>query len=190
MTEPSPSPLPATRSEGVRWLVALVAIGVVAAILAVPLLLIRGLVLERMDRGARAQAEAAGMWGGRQTVAGPILVIPYRRETTIFSDISEGFVAILPETLEASARIRPESRSKGLFDIVERRNGIATAIILAAAHGFMFVLLQSERFALLAGAAGLLIGLIAAMAATRNLDWHRLAPVGGTGASGASGGRG
>ena len=455
MTEPSPSSIPAAQGEGVRWLVALLAIGVVAAILAVPLLLIRGLVLERMDRGARAQAEAAGMWGGRQTVAGPILVIPYRSKTGILTDVSEGFVAILPETLEASARIQPESRSKGLFDIllyraeitldgefaapdwktlgiapedlvwedailtvrvehaiglhqaairwgdavgevepeprldgtrgavqasldglsaealaegrsfsvslmlagsdalliepvgdrsvmrmagdwphpdftgwslpvdrsvtedgfearwersalargypsawrdadfgsvgrasaagvafarpgeayqqmdrlmkfavllvglvfatifiagavtkrsfvhpvqylmvgaslalfflltlalaehigfaaaysaasavdiaivgaylartVERWNGLATAIILAAAHGFMFVLLQSERFALLAGAAGLLIGLIAAMAATRNLDWHRLAPVGRTGTSGTSGGRG
>jgi inner membrane protein involved in colicin E2 resistance len=44
-------------------------------------------------------------------------------------------------------------------------------------HGFIYVVLGSERYALLSGSIGLTLALAAAMVLTRGLDCDRLAPL-------------
>lgn len=53
--------------------------GVLAAILLIPVMMIRDLIVERQARRAEAVSEIAAGWGGRQLVAGPVLVTSYRR---------------------------------------------------------------------------------------------------------------
>lgn len=53
--------------------------------------------------------------------------------------------------------------------------GAIMAALLAVLHGFMYLLLQAEDYALLAGSVGLLVCLIVVMIVTRNIDWF---PVG------------
>jgi inner membrane protein len=55
--------------------------------------------------------------------------------------------------------------------------GIGVGTALLATHGFIYIVLGSERYALLAGSVGLTIALAAAMALTRRVDWDRLAPL-------------
>jgi inner membrane protein len=57
---------------------------------------------------------------------------------------------------------------------MSRRLGYATALLLAALQGYMYVLLQMEDFALLSGTIALFVVLLAAMIATRNIDWYRI----------------
>ncbi len=56
---------------------------------------------------------------------------------------------------------------------MSRRLGYATAALLAAVQAYMYVLLQMEDYALLSGTAALFLALLAAMIATRNVDWYR-----------------
>jgi inner membrane protein len=52
--------------------------------------------------------------------------------------------------------------------------GAIMAALLAALHGFMYLLLQAEDYALLAGSIGLLACLIVVMIVTRNIDWFAI----------------
>ncbi|WP_119302969.1 cell envelope integrity protein CreD [Dongia deserti] len=57
---------------------------------------------------------------------------------------------------------------------IRRLMGWVTGAVLALVHGYMYVLLQMESFALLSGAIGLLLALLSVMIATRKVDWFAL----------------
>jgi inner membrane protein len=57
---------------------------------------------------------------------------------------------------------------------IRRFVGLLTGVILAALHGYMYVLLQMESYALLSGTIGLLLILVLTMVATRKVDWYAL----------------
>lgn len=57
---------------------------------------------------------------------------------------------------------------------IRRLLGWVVGFILAALHGYMYVLLQMEDFALLSGTIGLIAILLAVMIATRKVDWFAL----------------
>jgi inner membrane protein involved in colicin E2 resistance len=52
--------------------------------------------------------------------------------------------------------------------------GWVTGGVLAAVHGYMYVLLQMESYSLLSGTVGLLVALLGVMIATRKVDWFAL----------------
>ena len=57
---------------------------------------------------------------------------------------------------------------------IRRLVGVLTGFILAALHGYMYVLLQMESYALLSGTIGLFLILVLTMVATRKVDWYAL----------------
>jgi inner membrane protein len=57
---------------------------------------------------------------------------------------------------------------------MSRGLGYATAMLLAALQTYMYMLLQMEDYALLSGTVALFLALLAAMVATRNIDWYRI----------------
>ncbi len=57
---------------------------------------------------------------------------------------------------------------------IRRLVGLLTGTILAALHGYMYVLLQMESYALLSGTVGLLAILVLTMIATRKVDWYAI----------------
>lgn len=57
---------------------------------------------------------------------------------------------------------------------IRRVLGLAVGAILAALHGYMYVLLQMESYALLSGTIGLFVVLILVMYVTRKVDWFAL----------------
>jgi inner membrane protein len=58
----------------------------------------------------------------------------------------------------------------------QRRLTAATAGVLAAVYGFLFVVLQLQDYALLVGSLGLVVVLGAVMFLSRNVDWYNPAP--------------
>jgi len=56
--------------------------------------------------------------------------------------------------------------------------GFTGCLLLCAIFGFIFIILQLEDFALLAGSIGLLVVLASVMYYSRNIDWDNLGKVG------------
>jgi inner membrane protein len=79
-------------------------------VVAIPLFLLRSLVHERIELKSRAQASANESWDGPQSIDGPALENPLTEGA-----ISAGRVVLLPQSLDASAELSVERRSRGLF---------------------------------------------------------------------------
>ncbi len=80
-------------------------IAALALALYFPVNMIQGLVLERQARAAQAVASIASGWGGRQTLAGPYLVVPYERTR----------VNIVQETIDGKPRERRSEHTESLL---------------------------------------------------------------------------
>jgi inner membrane protein involved in colicin E2 resistance len=100
----------ASEPAGAGWRATVLSVLLVAAVVAIPLFLLRSLVHERIELKGRAQANADESWGGPQTIDGPALEIPLTA-----AGISAGRIVLLPQSLDASAEISIERRSRGLF---------------------------------------------------------------------------
>ena len=93
--------------------------GVLMIGLMIPLMMVQGVVSERTSRRDAVVAEVGGIWGGAQTVGGPILTVPY-----LFIDPAVGSRPIishahfLPDVLDISGTVEPELRRRGLFEVV------------------------------------------------------------------------
>jgi inner membrane protein len=96
-------------------------IGGLTVALLIPSVLIIGLVDERETTRDNAVREVSDKWGNAQTIAGPILTIPYRvlsyteKERRVYTTELAHF---LPEDLNVSAAIQPEVRHRGMYEVV------------------------------------------------------------------------
>jgi hypothetical protein len=92
----------ASEPAGAGWRATVLSVLLVAAVVAIPLFLLRSLVHERIELKSRAQANANESWGGPQSIDGPALEIPLTAE-----GISAGRIVLLPQSLDASAELSP-----------------------------------------------------------------------------------
>lgn len=100
----------------------------VAAALTIPLVAVYLLVYDRQTQSEVARASIAQGWGGRQTLAGPILVIPYRAETT--ETVTENGrqttrvapawreLHIAPDIADIATALTPEQRRRSIYEAV------------------------------------------------------------------------
>lgn len=119
------------RNPGVKLAIAVL----IAVALMVPLLMVYGLVWDRQQQAETAQAAIGEGWGGSQTIAGPVIVIPYRvTETETVSEngrdvtrnvtrIRELFLS--PTSNIADVTIKPERRKKAIYETVVYETAIA-----------------------------------------------------------------
>ena len=80
-------------------------IGALALAMAIPLLLVQDVVRERADRYAEVLADIARTWGGRQTLAGPVLAVPLTEARTV-----EEVDAVTSRTVRRTVRSRRVAR--------------------------------------------------------------------------------
>jgi inner membrane protein len=95
-------------------------IGLLALLLCIPLLAVRGLLAERETRLREAGQEIARAWSGPQTVGGPLLRVALRREEQDEQGRPEARsrqLALLPDRLDIDARTVSEVRRRGLFRV-------------------------------------------------------------------------
>ncbi|EMM77995.1 cell envelope integrity protein CreD [Leptospira santarosai] len=102
-------------------------LAVMLALFLIPINLVDSLIFERQERAAVAAKEMSSKWGGKQTVAGPFLVIPYevpkekirdKDGTEIVVSGEYGEMYFLPETLDLEADLKAEKRKRGIYEAV------------------------------------------------------------------------
>lgn len=105
-------------SAGIR----LIVIAVVIAALQIPAGLIRDLIRGRESTRDAAVAEISGKWGRAQTVAGPVLTVPYRitRKNEKGNVVSTrvAYAHFLPDDLSISGTMVPQVRYRGIYEAV------------------------------------------------------------------------
>ena len=103
----------------------LTSIGFLVLILLIPSSWIARLMEERQSRAVQVMDEVAEKWSEQQTLAGPVLIIPYKRVEKI--DKGNGGVEIreiidkaffLPENLLITGNVNPQVLHRGIFDAV------------------------------------------------------------------------
>src|SRR3990170_5402175 len=109
------------RSPGVKLLL----VGLVAVLLALPLLMVYALVSDREGQSRQAQASITAGWGGQQIVSGPVLVIPYLRDETVTEGTGNAAVTrtrqvraelfLSPASQTIRTAIEPEMRSYSIY---------------------------------------------------------------------------
>jgi inner membrane protein len=118
------------RSPGTKLLLPFL----IGALLTIPLFAVYLLVYDRQSQSQTAQASIAKGWGGPQVIAGPVLVIPYSRQTTEVvtengqqvskTGTSWHELTILPDSADLRTDLKPDIRHRSIYDVVvyEARN--------------------------------------------------------------------
>ena len=102
-------------------LVKLFSIGFLILLLLIPNSMIDGLIGERQSRLEEATREVSSSWGAAQTLAGPILSIPYSEWMQVEDGKKVEYLHVayfLPLALKVSGKINPELRKRGIYDII------------------------------------------------------------------------
>ena len=112
------------RTPGGKLLLAIL----VGFLLSIPLFSIYLLNYDRQSQSQTAQSSIAEGWGGPQTIAGPVLVIPYQAQTT--ETVEEGGkqvtksrlvwreLTLAPEVANIDSTLKPERRKRSIYEAV------------------------------------------------------------------------
>ncbi|HEX4302225.1 MAG TPA: cell envelope integrity protein CreD [Rhizomicrobium sp.] len=119
--------LPQPRVARAPWFKFLIVAALTIA-MAVPLLFIQFALSDREQTAAGAAQDIAAGWGGTQSVAGPVFVLPYtipQVDQTSGVELPHRQVAVLlPETLAMKAATGEGTRSRGIFSVPVYRANI------------------------------------------------------------------
>jgi inner membrane protein len=105
-------------------MVELIILGTLVLVLILGLMIIRSLVSERSKRAASVRSEIASSWGQKQTIGGPVLVVPFLVryvDTNGRQQAVKERARFLPERLKTTGQLHPDRRSRGIFDTVVYR---------------------------------------------------------------------
>lgn len=87
----------------------------------IPTLFIQNIIGERKSRQDEAFQEVSSKWANTQTVAGPIVTIPYWdafRDTAGRVVRVKKYIHALPDDLDIQAKVQPEKRYRGIYEVV------------------------------------------------------------------------
>jgi inner membrane protein len=130
-TQPPLLPTPGSRRLSVFLKIG--SIGLLIALLHIPLAMTHGVLRERQGFQRQADREIAETWGQSQMVSGPVLVVPWTRtglrlRPTVGVDgktvnqeesfILTGSLYYLPETLVVDGLVAPEVRYRGIYESI------------------------------------------------------------------------
>lgn len=104
-----------TRSATAKVLV----IAVLTVMLFVPLMMIWALISERASRRDEVVREVSDVWGGRQTVGGFALSVPFETTTEDKGTVTRtpGRAIVLPTSLSIDAELTTEVRQRSIFAV-------------------------------------------------------------------------
>lgn len=94
----------------------------------IPAVLIMDLVKERKARQKEAVTDISSKWAEAQTITGPVLMVPYN----FYAKDDKGNLAVvkqkiyfLPDKSEIKAKILPEKRYRGIYQVIVYRSEIS-----------------------------------------------------------------
>lgn len=112
------------RTPGSKLLFAIL----IAALLTIPLFAVYLLVYDRQEQSQTARASIAEGWGGPQTIAGPVLVLPYQEQgnetvtengrQVTRTDLVWRELTLAPEVADLRTELTPERRSRSIYEAV------------------------------------------------------------------------
>lgn len=124
MTVPPDTDSSSGRSPGLKLVIALV----VAFFLTIPLFAVYLLVYDRQSQSETARTSISEGWGGPQTLVGPLLVIPYQKQTSTTESVDGKDVTktanethelvLSPEAIDMASTIKPEIRKRSIYEAV------------------------------------------------------------------------
>ena len=91
----------------------MIGIGCLVGLLLLPSSMIQSLIKERKERSSQVIGEISTKWAHDQTIAGPILAIPYQSPENIVK-----YLHVLPDELAMSGTLLPEIRYRGIYKAV------------------------------------------------------------------------
>jgi len=104
--------------------VKLVSIGILVILLLIPSSWIQSIMIERQHRADDVMDEVSAKWSGAQTLAGPVLVIPYHKTEKVEGRPGEertreytDFAFFLPSSLKITGDLKPQVLHRGIFDV-------------------------------------------------------------------------
>jgi inner membrane protein len=130
----APPPLPKTQPSFTRrntTIIKLLGVGALVLVLLIPLMMISGVLSDRLQRRNEAVADITSSWGQEQNVIGPVFGIPYfyRYKTVKEIPLGEGKVErreveetatanayFLPETLNIVGDVQTQTLHRGIYD--------------------------------------------------------------------------
>ncbi len=95
-------------------------VGFLVLLLLIPLAMIRDTIVSREVTSLQAEQDIMESWGHRQTIAGPILVVPYnimKVKQTGETYMLSSQVHFLPENLDVDVSLVTEERHRGIFEV-------------------------------------------------------------------------
>ena len=89
----------------------LLTVGLLVLILLIPASMVNSLIQERENIRDNAVQEVSAKWGGPQTIAGPVISVPYERALTNAEGklvTERGYAHFLPDTIDMTGSVLPE----------------------------------------------------------------------------------
>ncbi len=95
-------------------------IGFLILLMLIPTGMIRSLIRERQATGIEVVNEISDKWGTKQTVTGPVLIIPYAKVDHFSEEqkLVKQYLHVLPESLKINGEVVPEIRYRGIYKVV------------------------------------------------------------------------
>ncbi len=103
-------------------------IALLVLLLLIPVTMIEDLMYDRASTKAGAIEEVAQRWGGAQSIAGPIITIPYQEHYRDKQDslrVRTQKAYFLPKQLHLQGSVDPELRRRGIYDVLLYRTKLA-----------------------------------------------------------------
>lgn len=99
------------------------AIALITLILMIPLAIIAELVNDRSATREETLSEIGNEWSGKQTLLGPVLVVPYSSSEYVSGTTGEPLTTVryaffLPNTLAITGTVEPEIRYRGIYQTI------------------------------------------------------------------------
>jgi len=111
-------------------------IGLLVLILLIPTVWILALMEERQQRANEVFWEVSAKWSGSQTLAGPVMVIPFMESETFFNGQGKSETRLvrheaffLPDSLVFTANIQPQLLHRGIFDVAVYQSNISVQAV-------------------------------------------------------------
>ena len=101
-----------------------VIIFVMAFFLWIPTNIIRDVINEREGRQKEAIEEVSNKWAGKQTITGPILMIPYTGSTNGLVN-QKKYAWFMADQLDISSSVSPQKRHRGIYEVVVYQGDIS-----------------------------------------------------------------
>ena len=98
---------------------------VMAFFLWIPTNIIREVINEREGRQKEAIEEVSSKWAGRQTITGPLLVIPYNGSAANGVTPQKKYAWFMADQLDISSSVAPQKRHRGIYDVVVYQGDIS-----------------------------------------------------------------